>query len=66
MALKMEVYSPALELLGLLEIHRSVIWEEKAFSAGSFSLESLITEESRILLSPENIIWIECGTAGII
>lgn len=66
MALKMEVYSPALELLGLLEIHRSVIWEEKAFSAGSFSLESLITEESRILLSPENIIWIEGGTAGII
>lgn len=66
MELKLEVYSPALELLGLLEIQRSVIWESKAFSAGSFSLESLITEESRALLVPENIIWIEGDTAGII
>ena len=35
MDLKMEVYTPSLELVGLLEIQRSVIWEEKAFSAGS-------------------------------
>lgn len=66
MDLKAEVYSPALELLGMLEIHRSVIWEEKAFSAGSFSLEALLSEESRHLMEPENIIWIEGGTAGII
>ena len=31
--LKMEVYTPALELIGFLEIQRSVIWSEKAFSA---------------------------------
>lgn len=66
MELKLEVYNPALELLGLLEIQRSVIWESKAFGAGSFSLESLITEESRALLVPENIIWIEGDTAGVI
>lgn len=66
MDLKMEVYTPGLNLVGLLEIQRSVIWEEKAFSAGSFSVESLITDESRELLVPENIIWIEGETAGII
>ena len=66
MDLKMEVYTPSLELVGLLEIQRSVIWEEKAFSAGSFSVESLITDESRELLAPDNIIWIEGSTAGII
>lgn len=64
--LKMEVYTPALELIGFLEIHRSVIWEEKAFTAGSFSVESIITPESLAMLQPENIIWIEGETAGII
>lgn len=66
MDLKMNVYSPALELLGILEVQRAVIWETRAFSSGSFSTESLITDESRSLLVPENIIWIEGETAGII
>ena len=66
MDLKMEVYSPFLELLGLLEIQNSVMWENKAFSAGSFTLNSLITEESKTLLVPENIIWIAGDDAGII
>lgn len=66
MDLKMEVYSPGLELLGVLEVQRSILWENKAFSCGSFSLESLITDESRALLIPENILWIEGDTAGII
>lgn len=66
MDLKMEVYSPALELLGVLEVQRSAIWESRAFSSGSFSVESLITDESRALLVPENIVWIEGETAGII
>lgn len=66
MELKLEVYTPALELVGMLEIQRSVIWAEKAFSAGFFSLESLITEETRSLLVPENILWIDGDTAGII
>ncbi len=66
MELKMEVYSPTLELLGILEIQKSVIWEEKAFSSGSFSLESLITDETLKLLQPENIIWIAGEDAGII
>ena len=52
MDLKMNVYSPALELLGILEVQRSVIWETRAFSSGSFSTESLITDESRSLLVP--------------
>lgn len=66
MDLKMEVYSPGLELVGYLETFRSVIWEEKAFSSGSFSVDSLITPEALSLLKPENIIWIEGETAGII
>ena len=66
MDLKMEVYSPGLELLGLLEIQNSVLCERKAFGAGSFSLTSLITDESRTLLIPENIIWIAGDDAGII
>lgn len=66
MDLKMEVYSPFLELLGLLEIQNSIMWESKAFSAGSFTLNSLITEESKTLLVPENIIWIAGDDAGII
>ncbi len=66
MELKMEVYSPALELLGLLEIQKAVIWEDKAFSAGTFSVDSLLTNESRSLLQKENIIWIEGETAGSI
>ena len=66
MDLKMEVYTQALELIGLLEIQRSIICEDKAFTAGSFSVESLITREALSLLVPENIIWIEGETAGII
>lgn len=66
MDLKMEVYTPLLELTGVLEAHRSVIWENKAFGAGSFSVESLITQETKTLLVPDNIIWIEGNTAGII
>lgn len=66
MDLKMEVYTPGLELVGVLEIHRSVIWEDKAFSAGSFSLDSIITTDTMAMLQPENIIWIEGETAGVI
>lgn len=66
MDLKMEVYSPFLELVGILETYRSVVWEEKAFGAGSFSADALITPESISLLSPYNIVWIEGETAGII
>ena len=66
MDLKMEVYTPFLELVGILEAHQSVIWEEKAFGAGSFSVDSLITEDSKTLLAPYNIIWIEGEAAGIV
>ncbi len=66
MELKMEIYTPGLELLGILEQYRSLIFEEKAFSAGSFSLDALITDEALALLAPENIVWIAGDTAGII
>lgn len=66
MDLKMEIYTPMLELIGILEVYRSVIWEEKAFGAGSFSVDALITQESMSLLSPYNIVWIEGESAGII
>ena len=64
--LKMEVYTPALELIGFLDIYKYIIWREKAFTAGSFSLESMITSETIPLLQPDNIIWIEGNTAGVI
>lgn len=66
MDLKMEVYTPYLELVGILEVYRSAIWEEKAFGAGSFSVDSLITEESKTLLVPGNIVWISDNYAGVI
>lgn len=66
MNLKMEVYSPDLELLGILEIYRSLIFEECAFKSGSFSVESLITKDILALLSPENILWIADDVAGIV
>lgn len=66
MNLKMEVYTPDLSLIGVLEIFNAVLWDRKAFSSGSFSIDSLITDESRTLLVPENIIWIDGDTAGII
>lgn len=66
MDLKMEVYTPDLSLIGVLEIFNAVLWDRKAFSSGSFSIDSLITDESRTLLVPENIIWIDGDTAGII
>ncbi len=66
MELKLEVYTPTLELVGMIEIQRSIIWEEYAFKAGSFSLDSLITPDVTALLVPDNIIWITGDTAGII
>lgn len=66
MDLKMEVYTPSLELLGLLEVQNSVIWESKAFGAGSFSVTSLLTDDTRPLLAAENILWIAGDEAGVI
>lgn len=66
MELKMEVYTSALELIRILEIQRSVIANTAAFSAGSFSIYSLITDETRELLQPENIVAISDDAAGII
>lgn len=66
MELRMEVYTPDLELIGLLEIYNSVISSAAAFSSGTFSVNSLMTDESRALLTPENIIHIDDETAGII
>lgn len=71
--LKMEVYAPTWtglhdkpELLGFLESQNHVMWRNKAFTAGSFSSQYIITNDILKLLQPENIIWIEGDTAGII
>lgn len=66
MDLKMEIYSGSLELLGILEEFQSVIWEDKAFGAGSFSVEAPLTDVTKILLAEENIIRIDDNAAGII
>lgn len=62
----MEVFSKELELLGLLESFKSLIYEEKAFAAGSFSIQTQATKANLTLLSPDNIIWIEGSSAGIV
>lgn len=66
MDLKMEVYTPGLELLGLLEVYTSVLWEEYAFKAGSFSLDAPLTDSNRELLRPGNLLWMEGETAGMV
>lgn len=66
MSLKMEVYTPDLKLIGILEVYSSFLMEDWAFEAGSFTLESLITPKTRDLLVPENIIWFKENRAGII
>lgn len=63
---KLEVYSASLELLGMLEGYDSVLVEEWAFKAGSFSLVTVLTEQNRPLLAKEHIIWLSGDTAGII
>lgn len=62
----MEVYTPGLELIGVLEKYKSIVWEDKAFTAGSFSVDALLDEDTRPLLTEDNIIWFEGTTAGII
>lgn len=66
MELKLEVYSPSLELLGMLEGYDSLLMETWAFKAGSFSLTTVITEKNRALLAEDYIIWFEGDTAGVI
>lgn len=64
--IKMEVYTPGLELLGVLEVFSAFQYEEKAFSAGTFLVDSPLTDDSREMLAAENIIWFRDGVAGII
>lgn len=66
MNLKMEVYSPELELLGILETYTSLLVSDWAFQAGDFTLAAPLTTEAKALLVPENIIWFYDKTAGII
>ena len=63
---KMEIYTPDLELIGFLEIFKSALFEEYAYKAGTFSVESILTPESIEMLRPDNIIWFEDSHAGII
>lgn len=66
MNLVMEAYDSTFELLGLLETYQSVIWEPRAFEAGSFSIEAILDDATRELLARENIIRITDDDAGII
>ncbi len=64
--LKMGVYSPKLELIGILDSFQSLIFQEQAFAAGSFTVGCPMTAQVRSLLVKENIIWFQGDTAGII
>ena len=66
MNLKMEVFSPDLELLGILETYTSFLVSEWAFQAGEFTLDCPLTESVKSILKPDNIIWFYDSTAGII
>lgn len=66
MDLKLEVYNQRLVLQGLLEVCKSIVWTEEAYGAGSFQLESILTDDTRALLVEENIIWIADDIAGVI
>lgn len=63
---KMGVYTLALELLGILEKYNAILYEERAFTAGSFTLSCPMTEENRSLLQPDRIIWFQGSAAGVI
>ena len=66
MNLKMEVFSPDLELLCILETYTSFLVSEWAFQAGEFTLDCPLTESVKSILKPDNIIWFYDSTAGII
>lgn len=64
--LKMGVYNQDLELIGLLGGYRSLLYEERAFSAGSFTLDCPLTPAARELLAPDRILWFREDQAGIV
>lgn len=67
MDMKMEVYAlPDLELLDTLEEFRSLLYEEKAYAAGTFTLEAILNDRTRALLKPDRLIWFAGDSAGII
>ena len=66
MELKMEVYGPELELLGIMETYSSLLVSDWAFQSGDFTLTAPLRAETKALLVPENIVWFYGETAGII
>ena len=66
MVYKMEVFSPSLELQGILETFSSLLVTEQAFKAGEFTLDCPMTDATKSLLVPDNIIWFYDAVAGII
>lgn len=66
MDLRMEVYSPELQLIDILEEFDVVYWEKQAYSPGSFKVTSRITEKTAALLQQDNVILLEGKTAGVI
>lgn len=64
--MKMEVYTPDLELIGILENWDGLIIDDCAFTSGSFSFTSILSETTKTLLREDNIIWFDGETAGII
>lgn len=64
--LKLEVYDTSLELVDALTGVESIVWQEEAFGAGSFTAVTFLTEESAALLKPEHYLWIADDTVGLI
>lgn len=64
--MKMEVYTPNLELIGILESYDNLIIEDCAFTSGTFSFNSILNSNTRELLKEDNIVWFDAETAGII
>jgi hypothetical protein len=54
--MEIRVYTPALNLLGLIENHTSLIWTRKYYEPGTFEIHAPLTAENLKLLQAGNII----------
>lgn len=67
MSFEIRVYSPALERIGSIEDHESLIWTRRYFEPGEFELHAPITRKNLEYLQPGNIITMKGSPeAGVI
>ena len=55
--MELRIYSPELNLIGIIENQTSLIWTRKYFEPGEFELHAPITPDNLALLQKGNIVW---------